>query len=369
MENTELYRASWTPPHCPSPTCKYHNDFQPGWPWKRMGYYLRDAHPQRIRRFHCLLCVVTFSSQSFSTTYWLKKPDVFLDLLTKVVGGMCNSQIANDMRVAPATIDRLIYRLGRHCLLFQLEKMKARPPKLSEVVLDSFVTFEYSQYHPYHLHLVVDVESTFIPYFTDSEVRRSGRMTAKQKRKREVLESTLGRPDPQAVRKDVHELIRVITAGLTEITIRTDEHQAYPLAMRDIPCRIHHIVTNSKDHRDRWNRLYEINLLDLLVRHAQSDHKRETIAYSKRRNCGIWRLLIFLVWKNYLRFKRVRRCKQTPAMLVGVCDRRLTVPEVLGRRIFWAQVGLEGRWRQYYWGEVQTRALKINRRHELKYAA
>jgi len=32
-------------------------------------------------------------------------------------------------------------------------------------------------------------------------------------------------------------------------------------------------------------------------------------------------------------------------------------------------VGLEGRWRQYYWGEVETRVLKVNRRHDLGYAA
>lgn len=132
-------------------------------------------------------------------------------------------------------------------------------------------------------------------------------------------------------------------------------------------CRI--ALTLSKEHRDRWNRLYEMNLLDLLVRHAEAEHKRETIASSKRRNCGIWRLMIFLVWKNYVRPKRVRRCAQTPAMLIGLCGWGLTVREILARRLFWARVGLEGRWRQYYWGEVETRALKVNRRHQLKYAA
>ncbi|MFH1843381.1 MAG: hypothetical protein ABIF77_09235 [bacterium] len=368
MENNELYKASWTPPHCPSPTCKYHNDLQPDWRWKRMGYFHRDAEPKRIRRFQCLHCSVTFSSQTFSTTYWLKMPHIVANLMTKVVGGMCNSQIATDLGVAPATIDRQIYRLGRHCQLFHLEKMKARP-KLPEVVIDSFVTFEQSQYHPYHIHLAVDKDSAFIPYFTDSEVRRSGRMTAEQKLKREIIEKTRGRPDRQAVRKDVAELLRVITAHASEMIIHSDEHKVYPLAMRDVPCRIHHIVTNSKEHRDRWNRLYEMNLLDLLIRHGEAEHKRETIAYSKRRNCGVWRLMIFLVWKNYMRLKRVRRCDQTPAMLIGVCQRRLTVLEILGRRLFWAQVGLEGRWRQYYWAEVETRALTINRRHELKYAA
>lgn len=333
-----------------------------------MGYYYRQAQPRRIRRFRCLCCGVTFSSQTFSTTYWLKRPDIIAQLMPKVVGGMCNSQIANELKVSPATVDRQIYRLGRHCQLFHLQKMKARP-EFKEVVIDGLVTFEHSQYHPYHIHLAVDRETTFIPHFTDSEVRRSGRMTPEQKARRKVFEETRGKPDPQAVRKDVHELLKVVSANSSEMIVHSDEHQAYPLAMRDLDCRILHIVTNSKKHRDRWNRMFEINLLDLIIRHAEAEHKRETIAYSKRRNAGLWRLMIFLVWKNYVRTKRVRKCDETPAMLLGVCDRRLTEEEVLGRRLFWAKMGLEGRWRQYYWGEVETRALKVNRRHDLKYAA
>jgi hypothetical protein len=333
-----------------------------------MGYYTRRTQPRRIRRFQCLHCGVTFSSQTFSTTYWLKKPEILAQLMTKVTGGMCNSQIATDLSVSPATIDRQIYRLGRHCQLVHLDRMKAAP-KIHEVVIDSFVTFEHSQYHPYHLHLAVDKNTAFVPYFTDSEVRRSGRMTPEQKARREVLEAIRGRPDPQAVRKDLHELLKVLAARTSEMILHSDEHKAIPRAMRGVPCRFRHIVTNSKEHRDRWNRLFEMNLLDLLIRHAAADHKRETIAYSKRRNCGIWRLMIFLVWKNYVRPKRVRKCDQTPAMLIGLCGRRLTVREIVGRRLFWAKVGLAGRWRQYYWGEVETRALKVNRRHELKYAA
>ena len=367
MNITDLYHPSWTPEHCPSPNCKFHNPSRPGWRSKRMGFYLRNAHPRRIRRFRCLECGVTFSSQTFATTYYLKKPDILQQLMTKVTGGMCHSQIATDLGVAPQTIDRQIYRLGRHCLLYHLKMMKHRP-RLEEVVLDSFVSFEHSQHPPYHLHLVVDRESAFVPYFTDSEVRRSGRMTPRQKRRREQIETECGRPDPQAVRKDVAELLEYVCRDVDEIVMHSDEHRAYPLAMRPLRCRIRHVVTSSQQHRDHWNHLYEINLLDLLIRHAGADHRRETIAYAKRRNSGALRLAIFLVWKNYVRPKRVRKCRQTPAMLVGLCRRALTVTEILGRRLFAAQVGLEGRWAQYYWQEVRTRALKVNRRHDLKYA-
>ncbi|MEZ4388895.1 MAG: hypothetical protein R3D98_15225 [Candidatus Krumholzibacteriia bacterium] len=44
----------------------------------------------------------------------------------------------------------------------------------------------------------------------------------------------------------------------------------------------------------------------------------------------------------------MRKSRQTPAQLLGVCPRRLTVDEDAARRLFVDQVGLEGRWRQYY---------------------
>ena len=45
--------------------------------------------------------------------------------------------------------------------------------------------------------------SSFFWLFTDSPLRRKGRMTGAQKRKRVELETQLGRPDPGAVEKDV----------------------------------------------------------------------------------------------------------------------------------------------------------------------
>ncbi|MEZ4385990.1 MAG: hypothetical protein R3D98_00140 [Candidatus Krumholzibacteriia bacterium] len=367
MNNNDLYRPDWVPPHCPDRNCHFHKPLQEGWRWKRDGYYKRKAFPRRIRRFKCKACGVTFSSQTFSATYWLKRPDILPKLPTKVISGACNSQIAHDLGVSPATIDRQIYRLGRHAILFHSRMMRDCPP-LEDVAVDGFVSFEHSQYHPFHFHVAVHRPSSFFIHFTDSEVRRSGTMTDKQKRQRAVLERIRGRPDPQAVRKDMQELLEYVTEGTNEMTIHSDDHKAYPRAIRNLRCQIRHLVTSSKDIRNRINKLFEINLLDLLIRHWEAEHKRETIAYAKRRNCAAYKLAIFLVLRNYVKTQRVRKSRQTPAQLLGVCPRRLTVDEVLARRLFVDQVGLEGRWRQYYWQEVVTRALKINRRHELRFA-
>ncbi len=44
------------------------------------------------------------------------------------------------------------------------------------------------------------------------------------------------------------------------------------------------------------------------------------------------------------------------------------VEEILNGRIFRTQMELPPRWAEYYDRKVQTRALEMNRRHELSYA-
>jgi hypothetical protein len=238
-----------------------------------------------------------------------------------------------------------------------------------DITIDGFEGFELSQYFPFHHHLAVDNRSGLFLWFTDSPLRRKGRMTAYQKQRRAELEHRFGRPDPKAVQKDVQQLLQEVSRGQIRLTIRSDEHRAYPRAMRALNCQIEHRVTSSRDRRDQRNPLWEVNLLDLLIRHSSGNHKRETIAWSKRRQKSAERLAVFLVWRNYVNRRWEKRCRGTPAMAAGICKRALTVRDVLAMRLFPSQVRLPSRWREYYWGRVQTAALAVNRGHELRYAA
>jgi transposase-like protein len=359
--------AAFEPPFCPNPNCPHHRDLRLPWRWKRAGFYCRRAFPQRIQRFTCLHCRRSFSSQTFSTTYWLKRPDLPERVFMKAVGAMANRQIARDLQVAPSTIDRLLARLGRHCLLLQASlTANARPQ--GPVVLDSFESFEFSQFFPFQHHLLAEVDTSFFWHFTDSPLRRKGRMTAAQKRRRAQLETRLGRPDPQAVEKDVGHLLQVALEGLPQATVRSDDHRAYPRALRRLEGRVDHQVTSARERRDARNPLFEINLLDLLLRHSQANHRRETLAWSKRRQSSADRLAIFLVWRNYVKWRWEKRGLKTPAMLKGLLTRKLDIPEVLGKRLFRTRIALPQRWAQYYERAVLTPALGRNRRHELRYA-
>ncbi len=223
---------------------------------------MRKTDNRRIQRYLCLSCKRSFSTQTFSVTYWLKQPYLIKDVFMKIVGNMANRQLARDLKVNPGTIDSILPRIARHCFLFHIKNLQnASPP--SEIVVDGFVTFEHNQYFPFHHHNAVEKDTDFFMYFTYSEVRRSGTMTEDQENRRVELEKVFGNPDSQAVRKDMTHLLEVTLNGQTSAVVHSDGHKSYPRAIRDTKCDIAHIVTPGKNHRDKHNKLWPINLLDL----------------------------------------------------------------------------------------------------------
>ena len=333
-----------------------------------MGFYRRRRVPTRIPRFLCLHCSRSFSSQTFHPTYWLRRPDLLPLLFHRVLGCSAYRQIARELGVAPSTVARQVERLGRQCLLFQ-ELHRPPGPIQETLVVDGFETFEFSQYHPTHFHVAVGAESHFFYAFTDSELRRKGRMTEAQRRKRTEQEARYGRPDPKSIEKEMAELLRLVAREPQTLCVHSDEHRAYPRALRRLHgFEIEHRVTSSRKPRTPQNPLFPVNLLDLLIRHGGANHKRETIAFSKRRQSAAERLAILQVWRNFVKSFSERRRDASPAQRLGLASRRLSVREILDRRLFATRVGLPDRIERYYRRAIETRRIPNGRAHTLRYA-
>lgn len=58
----------------------------------------------------------------------------------------------------------------------------------------------------------------------------------------------------------------------------------------------------------------------------------------------------------------------SPAMRLGLIERRLEIEEVLEKRLFPSQVELPRPWRDYYWRRIRTRALQRCAEHRRRYA-
>jgi transposase-like protein len=353
------------PPFCPNPECDSHAE--PGtWRFKKKGFHACATRPGRVQRYRCQHCGRNFSSQTFSPTYWLRHRALLRPLFYRVLACSALRQIAAELGVAHATVQRQIERLGRHCLLVHAALCPERPAE--PLVLDGLQGFEASQLHPFELNVLVGV-SHFVYGFQDAELRRSGTMTAAQRRQRAALEHRYGRPDPQATREAVRELLgRHIPSG-AKVTLRSDEHRAYPQALRRLPHReIRHETISSRASRTPANPLFAANLAELLLRHTGANHKRETIAFSKRRQGALYRAAIFAVWRNYVKSSSEKRRDAPPAVKIGVLAERLSVAGLLRERRFPWRVGLSGWLERCYFGRIPTRCLPNGRAHTLTYA-
>ena len=369
-------RRGFQPPHCPNPDCRFHSP-HPDWTFVRDGFYLRPSDRRRFQRFRCRHCGRRFSSRTFAVDYWLRRRDLFGPVVAHCPEGPGLRQTARLLETSHATVGRHLARAGRHCLLVH-QQMVQREELHEPIVIDGFETFEFSQFFPFHLNLAVGSKSWFIHHFTDSPLRRKGAMTPAQKQRREVLEHTLGRPDPKAVENGIVDLVRPLLArGLgdqSELCLHSDDHPAYRRALRRLrrqPATPHirHQVTSSTERRTTSNPLFPVNLADLLVRHSQAAHRRETIAFSKRRQGAIERLAIFTVWRNAIKRRREKEAGETAAMAAGVLDRPWRWAEVFAERQFPSRERLPGPWWSYYWRRVITLALGGRQtEHRRKYA-
>jgi len=218
------------------------------------------------------------------------------------------------------------------------------------------------------IHLLIGT-SHFVYGFNEAELRRSGTMRPAQQLKRRRLEEKLGRPDPNATQKQVEELLRRVVQPGGRVVLRSDEHPAYPRAMKRLSDRrFQHEATSSKQARTTTNPLFPVNLADMLLRHSSANHKRETIAFSKRRQGALYRVAIWTVWRNYIKHSSENRKTAPPAVELGLIRRAMTVGEVLSERCFPDQVGISGWLSRCYFGRIATRAIEKCHSHRAVYA-
>ena len=391
------------PPHCPNKDCTYYNpELRPQWSYRSTGPYVRASDERSFPAFQCRHCKRYFSSRTFSATYWLRYRSLFPKIVSQSVNAPGLRQVGRILGVTHATVGRHLARAGRHCLL--LHRQLVQPLQLTEsLVVDGFETFEYSQFFPFHINLAVGSRSWFLYHFTDSPLRRKGTMTARQKKIREELEARLGRPDPKAVETGMVQLLSPLLrhvpaqmasvpevkelkveeakdptpeaeAKVRKLILHSDDHRAYPRALKRLheegpKLVIEHRVTSSKERRTTSNPLFPVNLADLLLRHSEANHRRETIAFSKRRQGAIERLAVFTVWRNLVKRRREKKEGETAAMLAGLATEPWTWDRVFRGRRFVRKELLPDVWWEYYWRQVKTTILGDNQTvHELKYA-
>jgi len=372
------------PAFCPNPRCSHHFDESGGYHghWKHAGSY-PTLVAGTVPRFRCLACGRGFSVRTFSINYYTKRRLDLREIHRAVSQGESLSSIARHCSCSVESVQNRIDRLARNALAMHGQLLSGL--RLAEdLSADGFESFDRSQYFPNQINLLVGKQSQFLYGLTHATIRRKGSMTRHQKLVRDRLEKVFRAPK-NAVETSFARLLDLIptlwdTAALPRLRLWTDEHYAYPHAVRRVPdlaralaCRtFSHETWPSTAARTVLNPLFPVNYYDRELRKDVAAFRRESTCYTRNTANGLARFMAHLVYHNYQKPYRVGPGRQTPEMhaeMAGIPRSR--IDECLGwfysARMFLSRQSLSSEARRIWLKEVVT-PLKVGATYLPKYA-
>lgn len=106
--SSEAVNGFW-PPRCPNPACHLSAASDRGG-FFRHGYYSSQAREHRIPRFLCRSCRTTMSSQTFDSTYRLRRPELDDAIEREVARGTSLRGVARTLGINRKTVTRRLRR-------------------------------------------------------------------------------------------------------------------------------------------------------------------------------------------------------------------------------------------------------------------
>jgi len=336
-------RSRFLPPFCPWPECAQHRSRGRG--FHRNGSYRTKSSPARIPRFRCLDCERTCSRQTFSTTYYLKRPELLVRVASGLAACSCHRQMARSFYCAKTTVTRLADRLGRHAILFQARCSAHLPAPAEAIVHDHWEVFIARQDHALGIGTAVGASSWFVYDVDPAPHRGSGRRP--DRKPADGTTARVNRPYVASIRRSIRRLIPHLSTS-DRLVLRVDGRMDYPAALRDAALRSRVVLEvfpnpkrgpkgtpRSPEAIRRDLAMFPVDQLHQLLRHTCSDHKRETIAFGRRLESILGRAHLMAVWKNFIKARSERAPDpSTPAMRLGLSGERWRFERILTRRLF-----------------------------------
>ena len=304
----------FTPPHCPNPECLNFLTPQPGLWYRKISSYDTITFGS-VPRFRCRSCQKTFSRQTFSIDYYAKKKLSHLYIFNQINAGAGLRNIARDLNVSPKAVTGRINRMARNALLIH-QAILDELPFSEHFAADGFESFCVSQYFPDNYNILVGNDSQFVYHWNYTTLRRKGRMTPYQKKRRTKLE-TVYRAPPKGIEDsftDLAEFLEKRTHSREDyLILSTDEKSDYERALYKSPgCSERlfdgswrHQKVNSKDPRTKWNPLFPVNYMDREFRKDMASHARETLQFGRNVNNAMLRMGLYIFDHNYFKPYRV----------------------------------------------------------------
>lgn len=373
------------PAFCPRPDCVQHRVDPGAFRVRRLTRtYTRKCDGRVVPNFICRACKHGFSLQSFAASYFLKRPELTVPIAQGIVNGAAHRQVARMAGCVHSTVTKRVRRLGRHAQLLQQILLNALPRVDEPVNYDDFETFTGSQYFPCGIGMSIGHHSWFQYTLGYAPHRRTGILSPAQRRKRDQLEVTFGKPPRDAYAHSLTKQLDSLAPWLTGAvpTLISDEMKAYgrALARHSLGDRIRHLIfpnpkrgpkgsprTPKAIARDRA--MHPIDALHGFTRHSVKSQARESISFGRRVEGQLERLYLFAVFRNLVKRRSERQpVRTTPAMWLGLTSQIWTWERVFAKRLQPSRIEGGVPWPELYRREMRTPILAGLPPHALKLA-
>jgi len=330
---------AFVPTHCPRRDCP--STTTGHFRWQHRGTYTRRCDGRPVPRFLCRECRRFFSSQTFRLDYRLKRPRLHLDLYALLVSKVTHRQAARLLGCTRGSVARRLELLGGHARAFhlrQLERVRRRGGLTGTFQLDELETFEHDRrLSPLTVPVLIERGSYFVLSAQAAPLPARGRLSPARREKkalRDRLQGLRRSGSREAVRASLERLAGV-HAGEGPVVVETDFKSTYASELeRLFGERIVHLRYASSLPRKHGYPLFPINHTLAMLRDGVSRLVRRTWAASKKAACLERHLWIWIAWRNYVRGVTNQAPWTTPAMALGVLERRLEIAELCAWRVF-----------------------------------
>jgi transposase-like protein len=322
----------FVPPRCPRPSCPSYAGA--AFRCERRGVYARKCDGRTVQRFRCSCCGRFFSTQSFRTDYRLKRPHLHIELFGLLVSKVTLRQAARVLRASRNAVEHRLRLLGDHCRAFHGRRLAAQHGKLrGTFLLDELETFEqHRRFKPLTVPVQIEQRSLFVVDVRVAPLApRGGLSPALEAEKRGWLrrEGRRRSGSRRAVGASFARLAE-LHAPDGQVEVITDCKASYRAILeRNFGPRLCHRAYPGRAPRTTHNPLFPINLSLAMLRDGLSRLVRRTWAHTKLAERLERHLWTWVCWRNYVRGRTNRTPEHTPAMALGVTDRRWRPAELL----------------------------------------
>jgi hypothetical protein len=251
--------------------------------------------------------------------------------------------MARSLGCSKTTVTRQVERLGRHAILFHTRCLQNLLEIREPIVHDHFEVFIGRQDHGLGIGTAVGARSWFVYDVDPAQHKGSGRRPD-----RKPAESAIPhRAYAASITRTIQALLQKVFAP-DRLRMTADGRLDYSAALRraGVEDRVHlrqlpnpnrgpKGTPRSPEARARDTAMFPVDSLHQLIRHSNSEHKRETISFGRRLESILGRAHLTAVWKNFIKSRSERKPdRTTPAMKVGLAETPWGWERIFVRRLF-----------------------------------